>query len=355
VKAGFLLFVLFAQLIQVNTQACDSFQLNAQGTNYVAKGYDWKFGDGYLIFNPAHLTKMAMIKDQKFSWASHYSSLTFNQYGVEFPNGGMNDAGLTVEILWLEESIYPVPDQRPAINELQWIQFILDTQNNVQGVADVLNTLRIQPIYAAVHYFVCDTKDCVTIEFINGVAQVGKYNDQPYRVITNSTYKNSFDYLKKFQDFGGNENVPFNSKLSLDRFVLINWALDQYKKKYLDVDPMIYAFGSLDTVKAPDTQWQIVYNKTDQEINFRTTFGTKDLAKIAAKTFSGKDCHQRLYFDLSNAQRGDLSDKFAPLTQEKNYALVKSSLDKVMPGQPDEFAKKVAGIPYTFVCNQGSL
>jgi hypothetical protein len=109
----------------------------------------------------------------------------------------------------------------------------------------------------------------------------------------------------------------------------------------------------LDKVKVPDTRWQIVYDKTHQEINFRTTAGTKDLAKISSKEFANKDCRQRLYSDLSDSRRGDLTGMFQTLTPEKNYALVKNSLDKVMPGQPDDFIKTVAEMPYTFACKQG--
>ena len=60
------------------------------------------------------------------SWVSQYGSITFNQYGKEFPTGGMNEKGLVVELMWLDGTIYPQPDERPAIGVLQWIQYQLD-------------------------------------------------------------------------------------------------------------------------------------------------------------------------------------------------------------------------------------
>jgi penicillin V acylase-like amidase (Ntn superfamily) len=30
--------------------------------------------------------------------------VTFNQYGRNFPSGGMNEAGLVIELMWLEGS-----------------------------------------------------------------------------------------------------------------------------------------------------------------------------------------------------------------------------------------------------------
>jgi penicillin V acylase-like amidase (Ntn superfamily) len=41
-------------------------------------------------------------------WVSRYGSVTFNQYGCENPTGGMNEAGLVVEQMWLDESAYQI-------------------------------------------------------------------------------------------------------------------------------------------------------------------------------------------------------------------------------------------------------
>ena len=57
------------------------------------------------------------------AWTSKYGSATFNQYGREFPMGGMNEAGLVVESMMLFETEYPLPDTRSGIDPTQWIQY----------------------------------------------------------------------------------------------------------------------------------------------------------------------------------------------------------------------------------------
>lgn len=72
-------------------------------------------------------------------WTSIFGSLTFNQYGREFPNGGMNQAGLVVEIMKFSESKYSGPKDLHvqgirSLNCFQWVQYQLDTAPSV-GVA----------------------------------------------------------------------------------------------------------------------------------------------------------------------------------------------------------------------------
>ena len=72
---------------------------------------------------PGALAKFEKLSETSSSlnWTSTYGSATFNQYGREFPMGAMNEAGLVVETMMLDETEYPEADSRPAINILQWI------------------------------------------------------------------------------------------------------------------------------------------------------------------------------------------------------------------------------------------
>ena len=62
----------------------------------VARNYDWHIGEGLVITNKKDVSKVALTYDRPAKWTSAYGSLTFNQYGREFPCGGMNEAGLVV-------------------------------------------------------------------------------------------------------------------------------------------------------------------------------------------------------------------------------------------------------------------
>ncbi len=62
-----------------------------------------------------------------FSWVSKYGSITFNFYGTEFPDGGMNEAGLIFEEMTLLDTKYPAEKSNPTLFMVLWIQYVLDT------------------------------------------------------------------------------------------------------------------------------------------------------------------------------------------------------------------------------------
>ncbi len=108
--------------------ACTTFSLWTGNQPVIGKNYDWSVGGGFVFTNKAGVAKKALLlsADEPVQWMSRYPSVTFNQYGREFPLGGMNSQGLVVEIMWLERSTFPETDERKAINQLQWIQNQLD-------------------------------------------------------------------------------------------------------------------------------------------------------------------------------------------------------------------------------------
>lgn len=74
------------------------------------------------------------------------------------PYGGSNEVGLVVEQMMLLESKYPEPDERPAINMLQWIQYQLDNCRTVEEVIATDKCLRqaVQHGKQRIHYLICD-------------------------------------------------------------------------------------------------------------------------------------------------------------------------------------------------------
>ena len=114
-------------------------------------------GEGMVIVNKRHVAKTAMGSTHPARWTSTYGSVTFNQYGRELPMGVMKESGLVMATLWLKDSEYAVPDDRPAVNTLQWIQYQLDTAHTVDEVIASDAHVRVSPGGSAkVHYLVCD-------------------------------------------------------------------------------------------------------------------------------------------------------------------------------------------------------
>src|SRR5687767_12015985 len=126
--ASYLFAVVFiAGLITSEALACTTFCLKNRGEVLFGKNYDWMIGDGMLFVNKRGMSKISAEDVNPARWVSKYGSVTFNQYGWESPSGGMNEAGLVIELMWLDDTEYPTGAEVPAIDVLEWIQFNLDT------------------------------------------------------------------------------------------------------------------------------------------------------------------------------------------------------------------------------------
>jgi penicillin V acylase-like amidase (Ntn superfamily) len=174
-------------LVTHPARPCTTFLAEHDGQPVVGKNYDWNQNAGLVVMNPRGLRKSALTlapQDTPLSWTAKYASLTFNQYGVEFPNGGLNEKGLTAEILWLDSSVYPVADSRPAVNELQWIQHALDGFATVDELATAAAGIRVARAYANVHYLVCDAgADCAAFEYLSGELVVTRASAMPAKTL----------------------------------------------------------------------------------------------------------------------------------------------------------------------------
>ena len=168
--SAFLAFTLGAPWIVQEAQACTTFCLHKGPRALFGKNYDWSVPDGLLVVNKRGVEKTAPLPppEHPARWVSKHGSVTFNQYGREFPSGGMNEAGLAIEIMWLDETRWPDPDGRPSLGSLEWIQYQLDNFSTVGEVAGHLQDLRVTS-QAKVHYLACDKSGaCITVEFLDG-------------------------------------------------------------------------------------------------------------------------------------------------------------------------------------------
>src|SRR6187399_2207527 len=141
------ILLLVSLLASVNVaNPCTTFFLQHNGQMVFGRNYDWVADAGIVCTNQRGLAKTSVKNPDgnTISWVSLYGSITFNQYGKEFPTGGMNEKGLVVELMWLDGTHYPQKDQRPSVDVLQWIQYQLDNSGSVEEVIKTDATLRIK-------------------------------------------------------------------------------------------------------------------------------------------------------------------------------------------------------------------
>lgn len=308
--------------LQPTARACSAFYLTQAGRQVVGQNYDWHVGVGHVIVNKKGLAKAAFVVERPATWTSRYGSVTVNQYGREFPCGGMNEAGLVVAVLWQNRTEYPPPDERPALNVLQWVQYQLD---NAATVADVIASekkVRIQPLVGArLHYFVSDSSgSCAAIEFMKGKMVHHAGDRLPTNVLTNSTYKSSLANLKRYAGFGG--ELALDDAPMLTRFVRAANRLRNYDRAS---SPVRYAFGTLKEIsQGSQTKWSIVYDIGKREIHLRTQ-AAKQIRSLQMGRLDFSTTTPTLVLDVNADLAGDVARSFAPYSRRQNKALLAES------------------------------
>jgi len=272
-----------------------------------------------LFVNPKHVRKRAFVgAENAAKWTSKYGSVTFNQFGREMPFGGMNEAGLVVENMWLDGTIYPAADARPEINMSQWIQYQLD---NCRTVAEVIATdkqvrLENTPIRARIHYLVCDaTGDAATIEFLDGKMRVHQGKDLPYRALANDPYALSEHHLRTNPAKGDLSN-PRPQTGSLDRFCRAAARAQAFKPAKEPARDLAYAFATLDQVKQGNyTVWQMVYDVPARQIHFRTR-SNPQIRRVDLKTLNFACNRPIQYADIHSPAAADGWMEFHDLAEK---------------------------------------
>jgi choloylglycine hydrolase len=307
-----------------SSSACTTFFINKNGQMIFGRNYDWVTGAGIICTNLRGLqkTSMKMEDGNSLNWVSNYGSITFNQYGKEFPTGGMNEKGLVVELMWLDGTKFPAPDDRPSVNVLQWIQYQLDQNKTVDEVIATDKILRINSNGTPIHYLIADAGGNVaTIEFLDGKMVVHKGKELPFAVLTNNTYDESIQQTK------GLANRAFADN-SIDRFARACSMVQQYQLQDINTPVVDYAFTILDKVSQNDwTKWSIVYDLTAKKISFKS----HDFTKIKTVSFSSFDFSCKSMpkmFNINQDPKGDIAASFKNFSIDEGKPILEKAVNE---------------------------
>lgn len=336
------------------TFACTTFCLKNKGDVIFGKNYDWMIGDGLIFVNKRGVSKTATaeMSEDPAKWVSKYGSVTFNQYGRENPSGGMNEVGLVIELMWLDDTQYPKPDSRPTIGTLEWIQYNLDNFGTVAEVVENADKIRIAS-EVKLHYLINDVHgNSAAIEFLDGKLITHTGDKLPVSALANDTYEKSWAYAREVDGFGGKKAVPQTAG-SFDRFTRAAQKTKEFEKQNRTRQEAIdYAFDVLANVAQKDyTQWSIVYNQKKREIYFRS-LQSPQIKKIDIKAFDYGCGGAVKIFDINSKTGGDISRKFADYTRQANRDLIERSFNGTdfLRGTPVAFRDLAASYPENFAC-----
>jgi len=300
--------------------ACTTFFINKNGQMIFGRNYDWVTDAGMICTNLKGLFKTSLQTEsgETISWASQYGSITFNQYGKEFPTGGMNEKGLVVELMWLDETKYPSADKRPAIGVLQWIQYQLDNCTTIDEVIATDKKLRISPTGTTpLHYLIADANGhAATIEFLNGKMVVHKGNDLTVPVLTNNIYDESVKAYK---------NSTANGNNSLERFSEACSMIQKLNTSNITKPLTDYAFDILGEVAQGDyTKWSIVYDIKNKTIYFKTN-RFKQVKSVSFSAFDFNCTATSKVWDMNQTANGTINNLFQNFNSDINKRIVETA------------------------------
>ena len=332
--------------------ACTSFVLKRENQVLLAKNLDWDISNGIIMINKKGVLKTAFCDGQrKLSWTSRYGSVTFNQFGKEFPLGGMNEKGLVIEELnsWGRT---PGSGNKYQLNEFQWTQFCLDNFADVEELLDGIDSIVIVPLLINLHYLITDSSgNTAIVEFHDGRSYIYNGSSLPHPVLSNNHYENSLDYLGNFRGFGGNMEIR-QDRSSNGRFVTVASMLKSLEPSYTIGET---AFGILDSVSQADTQWSIVYNITNRVIQFNTR-GNRNVRTVDLNDLDFTCETHELFIDFINDDTGEGRCSFKEFSPTDNTQLLVDVFDKYERHNPgelsiDEFLK-LAEYGNSIKCNR---
>lgn len=340
-------FLSFAQ----GGRTCTTFCIVTDGGIVYGRNYDWHFEDAMFVVNKRGVAKVSVSDVDPARWISRYGSVTVNQYGREFPLGGVNEAGLVLECMWLESTEYPAADGRPSLPEVQWIQYQLDSSETVGDVIESDSRLRIDAALSSpLHFLVSDRSgDSAVIEFIDGSMKVTTGESLRVAALTNDTYRRSAGMLDAVGGEGGEEAVR-RTWYSLKRFI---WAAEGVRAWDRDggKGAVDHAWSIIDKVSVRQTMFSLVYDPQNTRIYFKTK-SYPEIKYINYGNFEFGCGTDVTVLDMACSGAGDVTGRFVPYDREANYRLIRTAHSKTdfLSGTPEERLRMIAGYPELLPC-----
>lgn len=270
---------------------------------------------GMLFVNKRHVSKTTWdpsTSGEYARWVSRYGSVTVNFVGYQMTWAGMNEAGLMISTMSLNETEGPAPDNRLPFQSPFWMQYQLDNHSKVEQV--IASDAVIRPVESVVdHYLVCDRDGaCATIEFLEGVMVVHIGESLPVKALTNSTYDISLRAMEEIRQ-GGGEGYGN----SIHRFVTAADRLMTYRPSNTEA-AINYAFDTLEAVSREDTVWSFVYDPLHLLVYFRTT-NNPDIRYLDFSNLDFSCQSQVVMLDVHAKVKGDIHDDLVAYTHGASF------------------------------------
>ncbi len=335
-----LIALLFMAIIPSITEGCSTFKV--QQGDHIAYAHNMNQGDlgvpGMIFIN-----KRGMLKESRtwneltttqptlatdYAWVSRYGSVTVNIFGRDLPDGGVNEEGLYIWEMG-EDVEYPNDPEKPAMNQTNWMQYILDTCLYVEDAIQRANEVTIDGW--GWHYFVGDaTGSTAYIMFVDGKPLVRSGADMPVPAVFNSPYDWELELARYYEGFGGNYSTETDDP-RVPRFVRYMRLMREMQPTDNVVD---YGIMMMQTLRVnDDPEWSILHDEDSRTMYFRTRLNP------AVKTLKFDDIDftnqsPTLMLDIDQSDDGDSMGRFEAYSKQVDKSFM---MQKLVTKLPDNF------------------
>jgi len=327
------------------------------GTNghVVCFSFDFQFGAGHIYVNKRNVERerFLLYAEKPARWVSKYGSITFNLVGRDWPHDGMNEAGLVVLSLGLDETRFPKPDDRLPIDENGWIQYQLDNSATLHDVLESMKHIRISSrSIGDSHFLLCDSSGAsMVVEYVDSHCKTYTGDALPYAVLTNDTYEHLLAYLTEQKRLPVEKRAPYRVTSSCCRFLHVAEKTDRLN---VSGDSLVdYGFNILDDVRQSNSQYQVVYDPRNHRIHYRAlNSGLRKTVSFADFSFdSGTDV---LMAEIQSARAGNLKDDFVPYDRRRAFDALIAFNKNTFEYLPNKVLESIVDAPTRSRCLPGN-
>jgi penicillin V acylase-like amidase (Ntn superfamily) len=299
-----------------------------------ARSMDWKSDiDTDLWIFPRGMQRNGEVGPSSVKWTSKYGSVIASSFNNS-TSDGMNEAGLSANLLWLAESDYAGWDgKKPAISIAIWAQYVLD---NFATVKEAVKELSAEPfvvlsgnlpggnLRATLHLSMSDSSgDSAILEYINGKLVI--HHSRDYQVMTNSPiFAKQLALNQYWKEIGGTVMLPGTNRAA-DRYVRAMFYINAIPKVEDQLIATASVFSVIRNVSVPygistpdqpnisSTRWRTVADHKSKIYYFESALNPNifwvDFRNV---DFSAKAKIRKLHLGKSQTRvfAGDASSQF---------------------------------------------
>lgn len=257
--------------------------LGPNGNIITGRSMDWKWELSTDLWAfPRGMRRSGEVGANSLEWTSRYGSVVASGYNI-CTTDGLNEAGLSANLLWLAESHYPSHDaSRPGLTIAAWAQYVLDSFATVAEAVAALSANSFDVLtsgvpgedrMATLHLSISDaTGDSAIIEYVDGRPVI--HHSRDYQVMTNSPlFEQQLAVNAYWEQLGGTVMLPGTNRAA-DRFARASFyvnAIPQAEDTRVAIASVLsvvrnvsvpFGISTADEPNISSTRWRTVAHHT---------------------------------------------------------------------------------------------